>query len=216
MNLISDWVDLLRAGSSEWIQVKDKDSNWTIEDFPYETGVDEKITSPHCWKCVTVNKCIFKNEIHKKPERFHYNFDIIGELLKKFGLDLQLGIYHPMCHCKELAINLPGEKDILVSVDNGKINDFFNRKIGLSKSWGYGVSNKTTFLNNFIKGVLTNYSKGHYQIFKHDKYGVQITIFTEIIGINEKKGRKYKFKTGFTVFTNGKLKNNTIFGGKIK
>lgn len=64
------------ANFNEWIQVEDPKSNWTIEDFPYETGVDEKITNPHCWKCVTVNKCWFKNEENKKPNKYDYSKDL--------------------------------------------------------------------------------------------------------------------------------------------
>ena len=30
-----------------WVQILDNKSNWTIEDFPYDKGVDENITKPH-------------------------------------------------------------------------------------------------------------------------------------------------------------------------
>ena len=61
--------------SSDWIKINDKKTScgWTIEDFPYDIGVNEKITEPHCWKCVTVNQCWFKNEEDKKPEHFDYS-----------------------------------------------------------------------------------------------------------------------------------------------
>ena len=55
----------------DWIQVFDDESSWTIEDFPYSSGVDGKITYPHCEKCATVNHCHFKNEKCNKPERFN-------------------------------------------------------------------------------------------------------------------------------------------------
>ena len=60
MGILDSYKDLINASFSKQIKVEDNQSKWTIEDFPYNTGVDEDITKPHCWKCVTVNKCWFK------------------------------------------------------------------------------------------------------------------------------------------------------------
>ena len=68
MGILDSYKDLINTSFSKWIKVEDKQSKWTIEDFPYNTGVDEDITKPHCWKCVTVNKCWFKNEENKKRQ----------------------------------------------------------------------------------------------------------------------------------------------------
>ena len=51
---------------------------------------------------------------------------------------------------------------------------------------------------------------------QYNEYGIQITIIASIPGINYKKGRNYKFQTGFMIYPNGKIENTTIFGGKIK
>lgn len=62
MNVLDDFKDLINASFSKWIKIEDKLTKWTIEDFPYNIGVYEIVTEPHCWKCVTANKCWFKNE----------------------------------------------------------------------------------------------------------------------------------------------------------
>jgi len=46
-----------------WIQVLDKEnSSVTIEDFDYSKGVNGTITTRHCVKCVSANKCWFKQD----------------------------------------------------------------------------------------------------------------------------------------------------------
>ena len=47
----------------KWIQVLDSDNtSVTIEDFDYAQGVHGEITAKHCDKCVSVNKCWFKDK----------------------------------------------------------------------------------------------------------------------------------------------------------
>lgn len=94
MNAFESIQDKVLANFSEWIQINDPKSNWTIEDFPYETEVDEDATKPHCWKCVTVNQCWFKNENGKKPITFDYSKYSFSEVPKS-----KRGLYHPNCHC---------------------------------------------------------------------------------------------------------------------
>lgn len=48
-----------------WIQVSDKGTTLTIEDFGYNTGIIEGSTKNHCIKWVAVNQCCFKNEKRK-------------------------------------------------------------------------------------------------------------------------------------------------------
>lgn len=73
MKNFEKWEEDIRANFSDWIKVNDKKSKWTLNDFPYKTGVIEEVTKPHCWRCVSVNNCWFKNEENKKPERFDYS-----------------------------------------------------------------------------------------------------------------------------------------------
>ena len=47
MSMFEGLFDKLIAGFSDWIQVRDDDCPWTIEDFPYDTGVIEEMVEPH-------------------------------------------------------------------------------------------------------------------------------------------------------------------------
>ena len=72
MGILDSYKDLINASFSKWIKVEDKASPFTIEMFPYDLGIEEN--SHHCWKCVTVNKCWFRNEKNKNPRKWiiHY------------------------------------------------------------------------------------------------------------------------------------------------
>ncbi len=105
MTMFEDIFDKLLASFSEWIKIGDPKSTWTIEDFPYETGVDEKITNPHCWKCVTVNQCWFKDEDGKKPQEFDYSqYSLIAIPMSKRGL------YHPIAIVRKIKFLLHKKK----------------------------------------------------------------------------------------------------------
>ena len=43
MGVLDEYKDWFRSFSSEWIRINDKQSQWDIEDFPYEIGVDENL-----------------------------------------------------------------------------------------------------------------------------------------------------------------------------
>ena len=87
MSMFKDVHDKIMFYFSDWISVDDNKSKWTIEDFPYSTGVDENVTYPHCWRCVTVNQCWFKNEEGKKPEHFDFSKYSYSQIPKsKIGL----------------------------------------------------------------------------------------------------------------------------------
>ena len=58
MSLLNNIRETLLADFSDWIKINDGKSGFTIEDFPYATGVDEDVTKPHCALCVTVNNCL--------------------------------------------------------------------------------------------------------------------------------------------------------------
>ena len=204
MSILAPYYDSIYAHFSKWIKVEDKHLKWTIEDFPYDEGANENLTNPHCWKCVTVNRCWFKNEQNKKPEHFDYSKYSYGEIPKS-----DRGIYHPHCHCKELAINIPKESDIKLILTDGKVDWVFKDKGGLLKAWGYEFEDRDKFVENFITATRKAYSNGNYQILEHTNKGVNISIFIEMPGIKSKDGRYYKRVTSFMVFPNGKLKNNT-------
>ena len=208
MSILDSYKDLINASFSKWIKVEDNQSKWTIEDFPYSTGVDENITYPHCWKCVTVNKCWFKNEENKKPKRFDYTLFTYSQIMKMIR-----GLYHPKCHCKEFAINVPKEKDINLIVDMGKIFFFFKDKSGLFHSWGYTNSDKNDFVKMFKELIIDAYRQGNYHEEKHTKAGYQINLTIKVPGKNEKLNKEYEVKSAFIIFPEGKLRCITLVGG---
>ena len=220
MSMFEDLFDKLVASFSDWIQVVDPRSYWTLENAPRlldENGnkgmVDEDAVSPHCVKCVVANRCWFKNEKGKKPERFDYS-KYSSQVLEK--LREINGLYHPNCHCKEVAIPNPTENSVKLVCNDGKFDDLFSRKDGLVSAWGYNDNEKEIFKNNFLPLVKKEYINGNYKIFKYDEYGIQLSIYVTIPGINEKAGKFYKRETGFMLFPNGEIRNTTIIGRKWK
>ena len=210
MGILDNFIDEIQAGFSEWVQIDDKTSNWTIEDFPYEKGVDEQVTNPHCWKCVTVNQCWFKNEKNKKPIYFNYD----GISYGKIGVSKR-GIYHPNCHCKEKAINVDKNKISFVCLD-GKIEYFFRSKLDWFYAWGYKDEDKDDFVQMIIKLTAESFVRGDYEKVMHDKQGFRINVLVRIPGVNNHEGHYYDVKTCWMIFPNGKLKCNTLIGGRAK
>lgn len=216
MNILEELFKNLVFPNTEWIQVSDSNSNLTIEDFPYETGVVDSGSNKHCVKCIAVNNCYFKNENSKKPKLFHYTLDIIRFLLKKLGLDLQLGIYHPFCHCKEIGIITPNEKTIHFIIPDGKIDWMIKDKGHLLKQIGYKETEFYEAVSIIKKLVATEFIKGNYSVRAHDNMGFRIGLVINFPGKNEDIGKNYKLKTGWSIFPNGKLKYNTLIGGLEK
>ncbi len=196
--------------SSEWIKINDKKTScgWTIEDFPYNIGVDENLTEPHCWKCVTVNQCWFKNEEEKKPEHFDYSKYSYTEIPKSIR-----GLYHPNCHCKENAINVPRLNDIEVLDVRANFNDFFKRKKGVFYGIGYTPSDEKYLMDFYVNEVKNSYRAGNYKVYKHRVYGFQINIIITIYGKGQFQNKSHEFKTGLFIFPNGKLRIATVFAG---
>lgn len=211
MSIFDNIQEKILANFSEWIQVQDPKSNWTIEDFSYETGVDEVATNPHCWKCVTVNQCWFKNEKVKKPEYFDYSDYSFSEISKS-----KRGLYHPNCHCREKSINVPKIKDVQILELRNKFNDFFKRKKGIYYGLGYTYKDENEIINAYIEQVKNSFKNGNYSLFKHWEYGFQINIHITVIGKQQFKNEKRSYKTGIFIFPNGKLKIATVFAGGVQ
>ena len=209
MGILDSYKDLINASFSKWIKVEDKVSPFTIEMFPYDSGVDENETGHHCWKCVTVNKCWFKNEKNKKPKKFDYAIFSSNELLK-----IIRWLYHPKCHCKEYAISNPKTQDITIIMPEGKIDWVYRDKAGLVEAWGYYVNDRDILVENIINASKKAYAEGNYEIFEHTRMGVNISLFIEIPGIRNKLGHSYKRVSSYMIFPNGKLKNNTPIARK--
>ncbi len=209
MSAFNEIYDSALTSFSDWIKVEDDKSFWTIEDFPYETGVVENLTKPHCEKCTAINKCWFKNEEGKKPDAL----DFFKEIKKA-----KKGLYHKYCHCKEKAIKSPNTKDIKCLMLDGKIKYFFKDKLGWFYAWGYTDEEKEEFVQIIEQQSKESYIKGLYEKAYiqpgYEKCGFKINIFITFPGKHEKANRVYNAKSCFMVFPNGTLKLNTLIGGK--
>lgn len=193
-----------------WIQIIDEQNMLTIEDYGYDTGVIDGTTGKHCTKCVAVNKCYFKNEKNKKPERFDTtNINIIDSILK----GLFLGLYHFMCHCKEVPRDLFTIEDIELIIPLGKIKYLFSDKVGWIRAMGYHEEDNEIFLKTLLQKSKEAYFYGQYYKESLTKYGFKINLLIDIPGINEKIGKTYKIESNYMIFPNGKLKMNTPIGG---
>ena len=194
----------------KWIQVLDSDNtSVTIEDFEYRLGVQGLITLKHCDKCVAVNKCWFKDEKDKKPEPY----PILGiKVLDDFANAVTPGLYHFKCHCYESDIITPSVEDIQLVVPEGKVGWLFKDKQDWIRSLGY--DNNDEFLMVMYKLIKQAYCDGGYKIKNHDKHGVKIDLYLTLPGSGIKSGKTYPVKSGFMIFPNGKLKCNTILGGR--
>ena len=177
MKTFEDIKNKVLSKFNTWIKINDNKSKWTIEDFPYETGVDEIVTNPHCWKCVTVNQCWFKNEEGKKPKEFDYSdYSLIEVPLSKRGL------YHLNCHCKKNQMSAPQKEKKYFDNLPGKINFFFKDKINWFYSWGYKDEDKESFVNTVLALTYESYSLGFYETIDHNKQGFKINVFINLPG----------------------------------
>ncbi len=139
----------------------------------------------------------------------NYSLEFIQSLLKKFGLNAILGLYHPYCHCKELSISKPNENQIQLVVPPGKIDWLFKDKMKWLISMGYTENDKDLILTNLYQSCKRAYCQGNYVIKEHNRYGVKITLNIDFVGGN---GKIYKLKSSYTISPNGNLKNNTLIG----
>lgn len=205
MNILDEYIDkLLSIVNSDWIQVNDATSPWTIESFNYCEGIYD--TDPHCTKCVAVNKCWFKNKKGTKPDGFNWaNYLPVKLLLPS------LGLYHPSCHCNETSIKAPTKNDIRLIIPEGKIDWLIKDKLNWINAMGY--QNSDSFVEVIKELIKESYCSGNYEIVSHNQYGIKINLFLSIPGKNEKLGKIYNCKSNFMIFPNGKLKCNTLLGG---
>lgn len=191
-----------------WIQIIDEKNDLTIESYKYDTGVIEGTTGNHCVKCVAINRCWFKDEVGKKPEKFDLtNINIVNSLLK----GVIPGLYHFRCHCQEIPINYIGFDDINLIVPKGKIEWLFKDKAGWIISMGYNLDNE--FIETLCKKIKESYLFGNYILQNHNNFGVKINLNVDLPGCGTKKERIYKLTSNFMVFPNGRIKANTLIGG---
>ena len=205
----------VKTTTADWLKVDDSENSYTIENFPFQSGINQSTTQPHCVTCVAVNKCWFNNEKEKKPQPKRYTFQIIRKLLEIFGLDMLLGLYHPFCHCQELPISHPISKKIKTIVPQEKAGWMIKDKMHTIKVMGYTENDINEVYLLILELSKEAYCKGDYKIRQIDKYGCAVTIFLDFPGKNEKQGRFYRMKTGWMIYPEGAIKNNTLIGGLV-
>lgn len=208
MSVFDDVKGMIIPDYSDWVMINDPKSNWTIEDFPYETGVDENVTRPHCWRCVTVNHCWFKDIEGKRPQEFDYS--------KYSLLDLPIGkrgLYHPNCHDQKIKITTPSPEQIKFKIPEGKLDWMIKNKGHLLKQLGYKEDEFLEAVDIIKKLVSEEFVNGNYLFRVHDEKGYRIGFVLNFPGKHEDYGKFYKLKTGWSIFPNGKLKSNTLIGG---
>ncbi|MDE6471907.1 MAG: hypothetical protein K2L52_02645 [Clostridia bacterium] len=195
--------------SNDWIKVVDELNNVVIDDFDYESGIQGPITQKHCVKCIAVNQCWFANEKNKKPDTMEYSIEqVLNDSKNKIGL------YHYNCHCKEIKIPTPNESDIELICPKGKEEWLFKDKSEWIRALGHEPDEK--FLEYLKNKIIENYCLGQYAILGITNYGVAINVFVDIEGGGVKSNKIYRVRSGWMVFSNGKLKCNTFIGGKAK
>ena len=209
MSVFNSYESRIKTYFSDWVSVNDKKSGcgWTIEDFP-NGAVTDDYTEPHCWKCVTVNQCWFKNENDKKPKHFDYSkysFNQINNSMR--------GLYHPNCHCKEKSINVPSVDKISIMNLREKFNDFMKRKKWIFYGIGYTYKDEKELMSFYSEQVKDAYRRGDYTIYKHWEFGFQVNITIRISGRGNFKNKIQYFKTGVCIYPDGKLKIVTVFAG---
>lgn len=209
MGIFDNIQERLTAKFSDWIKINDNKSGFTIEDFPYETGVDEEITKTHCALCVSVNNCCFKNEEDKKPVEFDYGKYSLQEMPL-----LNRGLYHPHCHCKKIAVSKPNYDEISFIIEQGKIWWLLKDKIHWIHSWGYKDEDIGLLLNELQLAMREAYVLGNYKRKTHNKFGFKITLYIKLKGIKDHQGEIFNLISSRMIFPNGKLKVNTLVGGK--
>ena len=188
MSMFKDVQDQIMSHFSEWIKVEDDKNIFTIEDFTYTFGVVGK----HCWKCVTVNQCWFKNEESKKPKKIKYSDDMLE------NTKLYMGIYHPNCHCIENPFKNPLESDIKFVIPEGKVSWMIKDKGHLMNEMGYAISDYNEVIEILLKLIAIEYTKGNYIVREHDEKGFRISfVLNDFPGKNEDEGKFYKLKTPF-------------------
>ncbi len=144
-----------------------------------------------CALCVALNDTVFKN--NNKPE-----------------------YYHPNCKCKIKEYNL---REVKLDFPIEKITKYLfvkSDKKAIMQSMGYYPEDAEYIYNLMAENAREKFLKGDYSLGVLDEHGQVVNIVLELEGKGTKKGKTYKFKTGWTAYPYGKLHNNTPHGGWIK
>lgn len=88
-------------------------------------------------------------------------------------------------------------------------------KQGLMESLGYNKKDASEIYNKIANNAKIKFLNGDYELGPLNINGQKVNIKFSLNGKGIKSGRFYNFVTGWTVYPNGKLHNNTPFGGWV-
>ncbi len=142
-----------------------------------------------CALCVALNRTVFKND--NKPD-----------------------YTHPYCKCEQIPTAPP---EPTLDFPMRKITDYlFVKKRGLMYSMGYSEEDAKEVYQMIATNAKEQFKQGKYFLNALDNHGQKVNILLAFPGKREKEGHVYWIKTGWTVYPNGKLHQNTPFGGWAK
>ena len=180
-------LELSKAGADVWV----KRMNDSPKDIRVCEGqATEDTQTRTCALCVALNHTVFKNS--NKPEYFH-----------------------PHCKCEMKEVEL---REVTLDFPIEKITGylFINEgKSKLMKSMGYAMEDAQEIYDEISENARKQYLSGNYILGKLNPNGQRITINMELKGKQEKADKIYEFKTGWMVYPNGELHNNTPFSGFV-
>ena len=186
LNEISEiFKNLFGLNGNMWVKRKNI-SSMNIETCNGISNDDELANT--CYVCVALNDTIFKN--NNKPDFFHYR-----------------------CKCKNIPTTYNSVK---LDFPKEKISKYLlseKGKLGLMQSMGYSSEDADYLYNTIAENAKKKFYSGEYILGSLNIYGQKVNIELELKGKGLKENQTYRFITGWTAYPNGKLHNNTPFGG---
>ena len=187
MNVFKDAAEKLLALSGTGADVWVKRINDSSKDIKMCRGqATEDTQTRTCALCVALNKTIFKK--NNKPEYFH-----------------------PHCKCEMKEVEL---KKVTLDFPMRKITEYLlvhPSKSELMKSWGYTMEDAQEIYDEIAENAKMQYLNGEYRLGKFNKNGQRIEMKCTLNGKKDKAGQVYSFITGWMVYPDGMLHNNTPY-----
>lgn len=123
----------------------------------------------------------------------------------------QPGFAHSYCKCEKPEVDL---KKVTLDFPMKKITQYLlihPSKSKLFSSWGYTMENAQEVYDQIARHAEAGYQSGNYVLGRLNENGQRIEIKCTIPGKGDKANQTYSFITGWMVYPNGKLHNNTPY-----
>ena len=176
-------LHLSKNDANAWVK-RINDSSKDIR-FCKGQAAEDSVTRT-CALCVALNRTIFKK--NNKPEYFH-----------------------PHCKCEWKQIEL---REVTLDFPIEKITQYLlvhPSKSKLMNSWGYTMEDAQEIYNTIAENAKNQYLNGEYTLGRLNENGQRIEIKCILNGKKDKSGQTYRFITGWMVYPNGMLHNNTPY-----